>query len=429
MVTALRSRARGGRTVGSGIQVAVGLGLWNLGNYAFFLIAGRVLGPADYGLVAAILSGVLVVQTPFTSLQTALARVVSASPPEAGAAVYAAAVRRALRWTPVGAVIAAAGVGVAGAVDDRVPVGPLLAGVVVLLPVAVFPLALGQLQGDHRFARYALTMAAFGLPRPLFLLALVGAGLGLYAALLGTAATTILAAVAGLLWTSDRLRAGRVAVPDPALGRAIGGSLLPLTVGVAAVALLSNLDVIAAKLALRPVDAGLFASAAVLAKTVFLVPQAITIVLLPRVARRHADGRPTEALLAASLGVTLLLGAVLTLLMLGLAGPMMSLTFGDRFRGAADILPGLTGAMTLIGATLTLLYHQVALGSYRVAWLLAGAALLLAAGLAAVHDSAAHIVLVDAVVASLALIVHDPVCGRSGDTIAGGVRAIVRGRA
>lgn len=424
----MRSRPLGGRTVGSGIQVAAGLGLWNLGNYAFFLIAGRVLGPADYGLVAAILSGVLVIQTPFTSLQTALARVVSATPPDEGAALYRAALRRALRWTPVGALVAAAAVGLAGLVSDDVPVGPLLAAIVVLLPVAVFPLALGQLQGDHRFGRYAVTMAAFGLPRPVFLVVLVAFGGGVYAALFGTAATTILAAVVGVLWTADRLRAAGGRAPEPALSRGMRASLLPLTVGVASVALLSNMDVIAAKLALEPVDAGLFASAAVLAKTVFLVPQAITIVLLPRVARRHAEGRPTEALLAAALGATLLLGAAVTLFALVLAGPIMSLTFGDEYRDGADILPALTGAMTLIGAALTLLYHQVALGTYRVAWLLAGAALMLAVGLAVLHDTPKHIIICDAVVATAALVAHDPVCGGTGDTILGGTRALLRRR-
>ncbi|WP_217922575.1 hypothetical protein [Miltoncostaea oceani] len=425
----MRMRPRGGHAVGSGLQVAVGLGLWNLGNYAFFLIAGRVLGPADYGLVAAILSGVLVIQTPFTSLQTALARVVSSTPPARGAALYRAALRTALRWTPAGAAVAALAVIAAGAVRDDVPVGPLLAAIVVLLPVAVFPLVLGQLQGERRFGRYALTMAAFGLPRPVMLLALVGGGLGIYAALLGTAATTILAAVVGVLFTADRLRATAAGPPDPALVRAMGASLLPLLVGVTAVAVMSNLDVIAAKLALDPVDAGLFASAAVLAKTVFLVPQAITIVLLPRVAHRHATGLPTEALLAVSLGATLVLGGLCTLAALVLADPIMTITFGEEFADGASILPELTGAMTLIGAALTLLYHQVALGSYRVAWLLAGAAGALAVGLALVHDTAGHIIAVDAVVATAALLAHDPVCGRSGDTIVGGTRALLRTRA
>lgn len=420
----VRMRARGVQTIGSGLQVAIGLGLWNLGNYAFFLLAGRVLGPADYGLVAAILSGVLVIQTPFTSLQTALARVVSAVPSAEGAALYRTALRRALRWTPAGAALAAALVLLAGAVRDDVPVGPLLAAILVLLPVAVFPLALGQLQGERRFGRYALSMAAFGLPRPLMLLPLLA--LGVYAALLGTAATTVLAAVVAVLFTADRLRE---AAPGPLQGdhaRAMATSLAPLVAGVTAVAVISNLDVIAAKLALDPVQAGLFASAAVVAKAVFLVPQAITIVLLPRVAQRHAAGGATAELLAISLGAALLIGAACSLIALAFAEPIMTLTFGDEFADSAAILPELTAAMTLIGASLTLLYHQVALGSYRVAWLLAGTAGVLAVGLALVHGSPEAIVAVDATVAAGALIAHDLIGAGSGDTIHAGLRVLLR---
>lgn len=422
----VRTRARGVQTLGSGLQVAIGLGLWNLGNYAFFLVAGRVLGPSDYGLVAAILSGVLVIQTPFTSLQTALARVVSAVPSAEGAALYRDALRRALRWTPAGAVAAAGVVLLAGAVREDVPVGPLLAAIVVLLPVAVFPLALGQLQGERRFGRYSLSMAAFGLPRPLMLLPFLALGMGVYAALLGTAATTVLAAVVAVLFTADRLREAAHGPSHREHARAMATSLAPLVAGVTAVAVMSNLDVIAAKLALDSVDAGLFASAAVVAKAVFLVPQAITIVLLPRVAQRHAAGRPTAELLAVSLGATLLIGGLCSLIALAFGDTIMTLTFGDEFADSAAILPELTAAMTLIGASLTLLYHQVALGSYRVAWLLAGTAGVLALGLALFHGSPEQIVAVDATVAAGALIVHDLIGAGSGDTIRSGVRALLR---
>lgn len=413
------------RAVGSGVQVAIGLGLWNLGNYAFFLIAGRVLGPADYGLVAALLAAVLVVQTPFTSLQTALARVVGGYGGDATAGLYRTCVRRALIWTPPVAVLAALGVVVAGGMSGEVPVGPLLATIMILLPVAVFPLGLGQLQGEHRFTRYSISMAAFGLPRPLFLLALVAAGLGVYAALLGTAAATMLAAAAVLCFTADRLR-GPAVRSDPDLGRAMGASLTPLVAGVAAVALLSNLDVIVAKLALDPVDAGLFASAAVLAKTVFLVPQAITIVLLPHIAARRAQGRSTSELLTLALVITLAVGALATLVALAFAEPIMRITFGPDFVGGADLLAPLTGAMTLVGTMLILLYHQVALGSYRVAWTLLTAAGVLALGLAAFHGSPQQIIAVDAAVSGTVLLLHDLVGRGTGDRIALGLAGLVR---
>ena len=57
---------------GGGV-VLIALVAWNLGNYAFFLVAGRWLGPEDYGLVAALLAATLVVAVPVQALQFATA--------------------------------------------------------------------------------------------------------------------------------------------------------------------------------------------------------------------------------------------------------------------------------------------------------------------------------------------------------------------
>ena len=57
--------------LGGGPAVLVGLVLWNSGNYAFFLLAGRRLGPDDYGVVAALLAVTLIVLVPSGALQVA----------------------------------------------------------------------------------------------------------------------------------------------------------------------------------------------------------------------------------------------------------------------------------------------------------------------------------------------------------------------
>lgn len=66
--------ARHRRIAGGGAWVLVSLGLWNLGNFLFFVIAGRLLGPEDYGLVAALLAATLVVMVPASAFQYAIAR-------------------------------------------------------------------------------------------------------------------------------------------------------------------------------------------------------------------------------------------------------------------------------------------------------------------------------------------------------------------
>jgi O-antigen/teichoic acid export membrane protein len=415
-------RARG--ALGSGLGVLLGLGLWNLGNYAFFLLAGRILGPKDYGFVAALLAAALVIQTPLMSFAGALARVVGGRA-DRGAGVYALALRRAIVATIVVAAVAAVAIVIGGLIDDRVPVGPLLATEATLLPAAILPLGLGQLQGDHRFARFGVAMASFGIPRPFALAALAALGLGVYAALLGTAITAFIAMAVAVGFTMAFAQAAPVSREAPSW-TAFSTSLVPFMVGIAAISALTNIDVVVAKLALDADDAGLFAAAAIIAKSVLIVPQAIATVALPRVAARRSADDPTSPLLAASIGVAVAGGLLLAAAAVVFADPVMRLTFGDDFADGSKVLGEFTAVSALMGLLIVLLYHQLALGSYGFSWVLVGAALLQVALLAAFHGSAEAIIAVDAVVAILALLAHELVPGASRDQVWRGVARLRR---
>ncbi len=410
--------------LGSGLGVLLGFVLWNLGNYAFFLLAGRILGPHDYGVVAALLAAALVIQTPFMSFAGALARVVGGRA-DRGVGVYARALRRGIVWTVVAGVAAAAVIIVLGAVDDRVDTLPLLATLSTLLPAAIIPICLGQLQGEQEFGRFAVGMSMFGLPRPVALAVLAAFGLGIYAALLGTAITYLIAAAVAIAFT---LAPARAAPADPhgEAWRDFTRSLPPFVVGIAAFSALTNVDVMVAKLGLGGDAAGIFASAAVIAKSVLIIPQAVATVAIPRIAARRAEGLPTNRLLAAQVGITV----VASLLAIGfvalLSGPIVELTFGDEYADASGLLVGFTAAMSLMGVITILLYHQLSLGSYGFAWVLLGVALLQAVLLAAFHDSAGTIIAVDAVVAVVAIVAHELMPARGGDRMWTGVVAEIR---
>ena len=423
---AVRTRSSVVGVAGSGFGVIVGFGLWNLGNYLFFLVAGRLLGPADYGLVAALLSAALIIQTPFTSLQGAMARAIGGRP-EIGGGLYVLALRRAAVATAVVGGAAALLVIAAGVISDAVPVGPLLATLVVVLPAGILPLALGQLQGEGRFAALAVGMASLGLPRPVFVLAFFAAGLGIYAALLGSAATAFFATGVVMWFSLGRL--GDAPIDrNSSSWTGFSGSLLPFTVGIAATAVLTNVDVVVAKLALDPHDAGIFAAVAILSKAVFIVPQAVATVALPRVAARRTAGELTDRLLAAATGVTVAAGLAATGIAFVLAEPIIQITFGSEFADGAGILGAFTGVSALMGVVIVVLYHQLALGMYGFAWTLVAVAGAQTALLAVFHGSAEVIIAVDAACAVAALLAHDLMGRRSGDQIWRGMASLARRR-
>ena len=401
----------------------LGFFLWNLGNYAFFLLAGRILGPEDYGLVAALLAVVLVIQTPFMSFAGALARVVGGRA-DRGAGVYALALRRAVVVSLAAGAVAALVIVVAGALDDR-----------------VFD---GRAARDPRraAARRRPAARAGPAPGPAGLPALRDRDGRIRSAAAGGPRdprgprARRLRGASGHGDHGVHRRGGRGGLhpgAGPGGARRPGGeawrhfsrSLPPFFVGIAALAALTNVDVMAAKLALTGHEAGIFASAAVIAKSVLVIPQVIATVAVPRIAARRSAGRSTDVVLvgevavgiAASLAV--IAGAAL------LSGPVVRLTFGDEFADASGLLAGFTLAMSLMGIVIVLLYHQLSLGSYAFAWVLAGAAVLQAVLLSALHGSAEQIVAVDAAVALLAIAVHEVMPGRSGDRMWRGVAAMM----
>lgn len=421
----LIARHRG--LAGGGAWVLASLALWNGGNFLFFVIAGRLLGPEDYGLVAALLAATLVVMVPASAVQYAVAReegpLVDRGSPDAGA-VYAWAWRRTgLLLLPVLAVLAAV-IAVAGRAAGG-PVGPMCATLLVVAPMVPMYLSLGQLQAENRFRGFALPVSLLGVPRPVALLALYAVGLGVYAAILGSAVAVVAAAVAGWALTRARLR-GAPPAPAPArqaFRRAIG----PLAVGLAGIAVLTNLDVVVAKIALSDDEAGEFGAVAVLARAVVLVPQAVSIVLLPRVAARRAAGRETGSLLAAGVGITLAVGAVATLVALLAEEPIVRLTYGEEFVGGAHLLAPLTAASTLLGAVIVLVNHHAGRSADGYVWAIGAVSLTLPLLFLVLHDSGMQLILAETIAYTLALVVHEVIHGRGPDGILRGLAATARG--
>jgi O-antigen/teichoic acid export membrane protein len=413
--------------VAGGPAVLAALVAWNVGNYVFFLAAGRMLGPEDFGMAAALLAVTVIASVPGNALQYGIARSVAATSGPGGgvsAAVYRRAWRGSLRLAAASGAVAAAGVLVAGAVVGA-PVGPLLLTVAIILPMGPLFLSLGQLQGERRYTGYAATFALWGVPRPALLVPLAALGLGVSAALGATALALLAAAGTGALLTAPRLRGSTP--PADRDWSTFTRALPPVVVGLSAVALLTNLDVVAAKLALPDADAGWFGAEAVLGKAVIVIPQALAIVLLPRVAKRRARGADTGPTLAMSALLTLMAGGLVALLCVPLAEPITRIAFGEEYVPGAGLLAPLVVASTLLGLAILLVAHHAARADHRFAWAVGGVALLQVALLALFNDTGGQIVVVDIVAGLAVLAVHEAIHGRGPDGLLRGLVRLVSG--
>jgi O-antigen/teichoic acid export membrane protein len=401
--TSSRSDVRNSLIVGASIAA------WSVGAFAFYLVAGRALGPTDYGLVAALISVIVVVAMPFIALQWSIARVVAA----AGAANRVGALAAYRRGTLIStavvgalAAIATAITVVIDAVAGPIPVIPLVITYVALVVMVPLLMACGALQGESRYPGLAWSYASSGVLRAPLLLPLLALPIGaVNSAMAAVALAVAIGAAWALMLTQSDLRL--TAAPPRDIWNDFLSALPPVAVGLTGIAVLTNVDVVAAKISLGGEEAGLFGAASVVAKSLLVVPQALTLVLLPRVAARQARGERTGSLLAGGVLVMAVAGIAAMVVAVPLESPIMNLAFGTAFEPAAALLVPFLGATTLLGALLILVNHHVARSDHRFVWAVGGLAIIQIALLSFFSTSAEAIIVIDAAVAGVGLVLHE----------------------
>jgi len=327
----------------------------NASSYVFTVVAARLLAPTAFGELSALMAVLVVGLVPAMSVQTGVALRVAALGLGSGGG----------RREQGGAVGFGLALG-AGAGALALVAAPVLTALLhlrgpaaaLLLPVALtaFPVLgslSGVLQGRQRFGALALVM---GLDAGLRVGgAMTGLVLGRSpaAALAGLSAGVLLATSAAYV-LCGRPRPVR---PSGVLLRRVGHAGYA-TVGLV---ILVNLDVILARTALPGHESGVYAVGAVLTKIGYWLPQAIAVVLLPRL----ADGAGRRAALARGVLAVASIDALVVLVGALFGADLLPLIGGAGYRGEAAPLWlfALTGTLLAVGQLL--LYSRLAAGDVR----------------------------------------------------------------
>ncbi|AHK28941.1 xylose transporter [Rhodococcus opacus PD630] len=300
-------------------MVTAGSMIANIASYLLHLPASRWLGPAGYGEFASLLAAQLVLAVPALALQTVVAR-------EVVRGKGAHAVR--LLGYRCAVIVAVAAMLLAPLVSWALDTGMLATfSALITAPVLVLlATEQGLLQGAARFGPLSVVLAAAGVAKvvPAVVVLAVGAGPGL--ALAASAVGTGLVALCARLFADSgitgesRTRIGVAAV------------LKASQVQLALIAL-SSMDLVIARIVLSNDDAGLYALGAVATKAAFWLPQAVGVVLYPRMANPAHSAQAIRSALAVLVG----LGAVLVA-GVAVAAPLVPLLVGDAYQPVQSLL-------------------------------------------------------------------------------------------
>jgi O-antigen/teichoic acid export membrane protein len=367
----------------------------HVGNYLYYVVALRILGPADYAQLSVVTALGNIAFVPFTGVQAAVAREVAASrvqgrDGEAGATVRWMVERVFLTQLGLFAVLAALWP-VAEAVWSLSSWWIWFAGVCWLTLGLAMQSWQGVIQGLQRFRLFGSVLAGpQGMLRLLFLvpLALVWGVVGaLWALVAATVIGLAMMAPSVRLQLAASREPGPVAGHGPRHGPRHGPGHRPVArrrvpqLALAVVALLAlgslvNVDVPVVKAFMADVDAGHYAAASLLAKIAYYAPAVLAMMLLPSVTARLAEGRPVAGRILATLGATAGTGLLVLLALLIAPRSIVTLVFGADFAGVYGVALALTAVMTCAATVNVHLMVALATRERRFVYLLVGGAAL-----------------------------------------------------
>ncbi|HEX6360047.1 lipopolysaccharide biosynthesis protein [Actinophytocola sp.] len=302
----------------SAFVVSAGVAGNQLASYLLNVLAARLLVPAAFGELGSLLAVLVIGAVPAMGVQTVTAL-------------------RVARQDSVGELVALGLVTAAGVTAVGLAVSPLLVvflhlGSVVpaiflavaLAGITFLGVCLGMLQGQHRFTAVAALLTADAVVRiggTLAGLAITRTATG---ALAGAVIGAAVVAVAGW-FVCGRPRPRRH-------GKAHVSDALHAVSAMLALVLLVNLDLVLARHHLPAHDAGEYAVGAIVAKIAYWLPQAVAILVLPRLANERSRRRAIPIALAVCGALDLVVIAGATLL-----GPTVVAVVGGADYAASPI--------------------------------------------------------------------------------------------
>lgn len=384
----------------------------NLGNFLFYLIAARMVAPADFAAISVLVAFSQIAIMPLNGVQVAVARDVAVLGESDTAGALSAYLRRLAGRMGIvsGAVLLLIG-GLSTVLADRLHIGSAVTVVLAAVWIAGMTLLVvltGVTQGMQRFGYVSFVLAGpLGLFRPLLLpLGIVIAGV------LGSMWAMIVATVIGLAVmvrpVGPHMRVAPTK-PPPMPSTAV------TVVALLAFSSLTVADLLTAQASLDAIGRAHYASAALLGKIALYAPAALALVMLPRATVALERGERADGVVLRTIGLTAVCGLLVAGVLWAMPTSVLTKTFGPAYAAAKPLLGPLALVMTGVAVLWVHLMFATAKRSRRMTVGLVVAAVAHWILLLLLHNSPQQIIMASAIAIGGSLIVIE--LGSSGGIV------------
>jgi O-antigen/teichoic acid export membrane protein len=336
-------------------------------NFLFQVAMGRMLIPADYGTMNALLSTFMIAAIPFATISMILTRQASVFKAQG----QLAGIHGLFHWTyrrlaavglPALLVFVLLAPMLRGFLRMETTLPVILMGLVIFLSVS-FPVNLAFLGGLQRFIPMAITSGSLGPLKFSLCVLFVVLGLGINGVFIGHILCYL-----GLFLIShwpirQTLRHVGTLQEKP---RRLFIRAYPELLANLAFAFMTQFDLVLVKHLFPAETVGTYAVAAVFGRAVMYLPGGLVLALFPMVAENHALKKDQTTMLWKALAYTLLLSGCGTLLYWLFPEPILRLLFSGKYLEAAPLLTYYGIAMLPMALLLITMNFHIARGHGRV---------------------------------------------------------------
>ena len=329
----------------------------NISNFLFHIVISRLLGPAHYGAVGAILSILSLLTVPVGAAQLAVTQAVIGHIENDESFSLSRLIWRAI---VIGVIAELAFASLTPLIDGFLHIGspiPLLL-VSTWIPLATVGAVLqGSLIGEYRFRAVAFaTFVGGGLMRLLFGAVMVAAGFGVSGAIIATIGAQVFVTGSLLFSARHKVRSH----PEGSVVRAKRRDMLLSVASLASYTTFIGVDTFLARHFFTAAIAGRYAAGAVAAHIALFVPGAVVTVAFPHWASGRGTSVESRRVFIQALKITTFAGVFTAGALTVLSSLVVHVLFGSKYISAIAIVGPLAFASAAIGILSLFVYLHLA---------------------------------------------------------------------
>jgi len=280
----------GNKLFSGSILILVGSTLSNAGNYLYHLFMGRMLGPADYGLLASLISLTYMISVPIGTIRLSLVKEISSFYKKNSE------IKKTYDWIlaksiPVYILLALLAIPLSSVISKSINIGHTdLVFVMLISGIVGLYTTINQsfLQGMQEFFKLSVVGILGSATKLILALALVVLGYGVFGATSSFLVTSLIVGVVTYICLKKLLKSGERKRFRPKIK--LSSVILPIFLLNLAYTSLYSTDIILAKRFLSASDAGFYAALSTLGKIIFFAISPIITVMFPITAEKHSGG-------------------------------------------------------------------------------------------------------------------------------------------